>query len=98
MRLTSKARNNAFLENFQVLKGECQDSMENFGSPVFTIHEARLLIQNDRQKMPAGSSALYAIHHRAENKITDMIEARKASVTTIGKKNDQSRFPFRPAA
>ena len=98
IRPTSKARISAFLQDFQVLKGECQHSMEAFGTPVFTAHEARLLVQNDRQKMPAGSAALYAIHHRSENKIIDIIDARKAVVTTIEKKNNPSRFPLPLAA
>ncbi len=99
IRPTSKTRSSVFLKDFQVLKGGCEKTMQAFGSPVFTAHEARLMIQNDRQKMPAGSSALYVIHHRSKNKIIQIIESNKAALVVMPKtQNTAGRFPLPKAA
>lgn len=65
----SKNRNLAFINNFQVMKGKCAKTMENFGEPVSAAHEAHLLIRDDSTKLPAGEQAMYVIHHRSENRI-----------------------------
>ena len=65
----SKNRTTQFLNDYQVLKGNCEKTMRLFGQPVSAVHEAKLMIRDDQQKAAAGSNALYVIHQRSENKI-----------------------------
>jgi 5'(3')-deoxyribonucleotidase len=85
-----------FLNDYQVLKGKCEKTMENFGLPVSVAHEARLMIDDDLQTLEAGEKALYAIHQRSENRIVKIVETAKALVTTL--RPAGTRFPLRKAA
>jgi hypothetical protein len=70
----NKNRPAAFVFDFQILKGKCSKTMRLYGTPVATAHEARLLVEDDALKLPAGENAIYAIHWRSENRILKIIE------------------------
>lgn len=74
IRPTSKNRPAVTMNDYQVFKGRCENTMRPFGQPVSVTHEAQLMIQDDRGKLPAGAFAMYAIHCRSENRITQIIE------------------------
>ena len=57
------------LHDFQVLKGQTEKSMKNFGGPVMAHHEAKLLVRNDQERGVHGSPVVYAIYRRSENRI-----------------------------
>jgi hypothetical protein len=97
IRPVSKNRPPAFfLNDFQVLKGKCEKTMQPFGEPVCAAHEARLLLDDDAQKLAAGEKALYAIHQRSENRILKIVKTAQASVTTLP--GVGTRFPLPKAA
>ena len=75
IRPVSKPRTVQFLNDFQVFKGNCERTMQPFGQPVSAIHEAKLLIRDDRKKLAAGKSPMYAIHQRSENKILQIVRS-----------------------
>jgi hypothetical protein len=85
-----------FLNDYQVLKGQCENTMKNYGLPVSAAHEAHLMISDDLQTLAAGEKALYAIHQRSENRIVTIVESAKASVTML--RPAEARFPLRKAA
>jgi hypothetical protein len=81
IRPTSKPRTVQFLNDFQVFKGNCERTMQPFGQPVSAVHEARLMIRDDQEKLAAGRSPLYAIHQRSENKILQIFETATKAVS-----------------
>ncbi len=96
IRPVSKPRTAQFVNDFQVLKGRCENTMTTFGQPVAVAHEAELMIRDDKKKMPAGSVALYAIHQRSENRIIKIVNARgPAKVVPMP---TRPSFPFVKAA
>ena len=98
IRPVSKARTVSVLNDYQVFKGHCERTMKPFGQPVFATYEARMLIEDDRRKSPLGTSALYAIHQRSENRILQIFEEVKKVVTMPNPRCSQARFPLRKAA
>ncbi len=103
IRTTSKPNTSVFLKDFQVYKGQTEETMESFGPAVFTLHEARLMIQSDRQNTKSKSPTLYAIHQRSENKILQIIQSpgiqsKNANVISIDESRKASRFPLPKAA
>src|SRR5206468_7048627 len=84
IRPVSKPRTPVFVNDFQVFKGACENTMKAFGKPVAAAHEADLMIRDDKQNLQAGVSALYAIHQRSENRIIKIVEATgQAKVITL---------------
>lgn len=79
IRPISKPRTIQFLNDFQVFKGNCQKTMQPFGQPVAAMHEAKLMIRDDQQKLAAGRLPLYAIHQRSENKILQIFQTEQKS-------------------
>jgi hypothetical protein len=98
IRPTSKNRPALFLNDFQVFKGKCENTMRPFGRPVSATHEAQLLIRDDRGKLPVGALALYAIHQRSENRITQIIEHRRAIAMPVRPSRKVSLSPVLKAA
>lgn len=101
IRPTSKSRYALTLNDYQVFKGQCDNTMRPFGQPVCAVHEAKLLISDDRSKMAAGAIAKYAIHQRSENKITTIIYHRiPAVMLTRPEKSSGKRLaiPLRKAS
>jgi hypothetical protein len=94
IRPISKNRPVQFLNDFQVLKGNCEKTMKPFGQPVAAAYEARLMIRDDQEKN--GQNALYVIHQRSENRIVHIVEP--AAVTVMKARDAQSRFPLPKAA
>ncbi len=64
------------LYRFQVYKGACDKSMKPFGGPVMTSHEAKLMMNDDREKNDPALAAEYAIIDHSENRV---IAWRKAA-------------------
>ena len=64
------------LSDFQVLKGDCLETMKAFGSPVMANHEAKLMIRDDQESSALNAKASYAIHQRSENRILEIIEPK----------------------
>ncbi len=62
------------LNDFQVFKGKCEQSMKAFGGPLMAQHEASFLIREDQSL--AGGSSMYAIYRRSENRILQIIPAK----------------------
>lgn len=77
----SKIRVITALNDYQVLKGKCERTMEPFGEPMSALHEARLIVEDDRSKLPAGSQALYVVHQRSKNRIVHIV--RQLSVAAV---------------
>ncbi len=75
IRPVSKFKTILPVNDFQVFKGQCERTMRPFGQPVTAEHEAELMIRDDRDKLPSGSTALYAIHQRSENKILQIVKS-----------------------
>jgi hypothetical protein len=98
IRPVSKNRTAAIVNDFQVFKGECENSMRPFGQPVSLTHEAQLLIQDDRSKLAAGAIAMYAIHQRSENRITQIVEHRRVITLPVIAPKKVSNFPLLKAA
>jgi hypothetical protein len=98
IRPTSKSRPALILNDYQVFKGRCENTMRPFGQPVSATHEAQLLIRDDRGKLPAGALALYAIHQRSENRITQIVEHTRAIVMPIRLPKKMATFPVLKAA
>jgi hypothetical protein len=73
IRPVSKPRSLQIVNDYQVFKGSCENSMKPFGQPVAVQHEANLMIRDDRRALPAGSVAIYAIHQRSENRIIKIV-------------------------
>lgn len=65
------------LNDFQVFKGGCEQTMKAFGGPVMVRHEARLLVRDDQANAAPGSPALYAIYQRSENRILQILQRRE---------------------
>lgn len=63
------------LNDFQVLKGKCERTMKPFGEPTSALHEARLIVEDDRSKLAAQEKALYVVHQRSENRIVHIVRA-----------------------
>ncbi len=80
IRPVSKTRTVALLNDYQVFKGQCQNSMKHFGQPVSALHEAELMIEDDRRKQSASEDAMYAIHQRSEHRILSIVEKRSDAV------------------
>ena len=72
--------------------------MKPFGQPVSATYEARLLIEDDRRKAPLGTSALYAIYQRSENRILQIFEQAKKVVVMPTPRKQDTRFPLPKAA
>ncbi|HEX4165000.1 MAG TPA: hypothetical protein VHZ55_05945 [Bryobacteraceae bacterium] len=68
-----KNKNLCPLNDFQVFKGRCEQSMKSFGSPVMAHHEARLIIRDDQANAETEAKAMYAIYKRSENRILQII-------------------------
>ena len=83
IRPVSKIRVAARLNDFQVFKGQCSNTMKPFGEPVTAAHEAHLLVGDDRSKLAAGENALYAIHQRSENRIIRIVKHVRAAVVSL---------------
>ena len=49
--------------------------MKPFGSPVMTSHEARLMMNDDREKNGPAAAADYAIIDHSENRVIDWQKA-----------------------
>jgi hypothetical protein len=98
IRPVSKPRFVAILNDYQVFKGTCERTMQPFGEPVSASHEARLLIADDRSKLPFGASALYAIHQRSENRILQIFDNAKQVIALPSPRPHQARFPLPKAA
>ena len=60
------------LDDFQIYKGLTLETVEPFGKPVMSYHEARLLIQDDQEH---STPAAYFIHRRSENRIVRTFQA-----------------------
>jgi hypothetical protein len=54
------------LNDFQIYKGLTLETVEPFGEPVMSCHEAQLLIRDDQKH---STPAAYFIHRRSENRI-----------------------------
>lgn len=98
IRPVSKIRPAALLNDFQVFKGQCSQTMKPFGAPVTAAHEAYLLIRDDRSKLTAGESPMYAIHQRSENRIVKIMEHVRQVVTLRPRTKGPSAFPLPKAA
>jgi hypothetical protein len=99
IRPVSKPRSVCLLNDYQVLKGNCERTMQPFGAAVSAAHEARLLIEDDRRKLAIGLSALYVIYQRSENRILQIFDNRRQVVAiTPRAKRQQARFPLAQAA
>ena len=98
IRPVSKTRSAAFLNDYQVLKGQCPKTMKNFGEPVSATHEAELLIKDDRNKMSAGEDAWYVIHQRSENRIVGSFNFVKAKLATMPVRARAAALPLPQAA
>ena len=72
--MTKNNRNLRPLNDFQVFKGKCEQSMTAFGNPLVARHEANFLIREDQAL--TGSSSMYAIYRRSENRILQIIPAK----------------------
>jgi hypothetical protein len=72
--------------------------MQPFGQPVSASHEARLLIDDDRRKLPLGVGALYVIYQRSENRILQIFENRRRVIAISPRRNRQGTFPLAKAA
>ena len=62
------------LNDFQVFKGRCENTMQAFGSPVMAHHVARLLVRDDQASAGSATPALYAIYQRSENRILQILQ------------------------
>ncbi|MDQ2839927.1 MAG: hypothetical protein M3Y72_02580 [Acidobacteriota bacterium] len=71
-------KSNRPLNDFQVFKGRCEQTMKAFGGPVMAHHEARLIVRDDQASAKSGAPALYAIYKRSENRILQIVETRMA--------------------
>ena len=98
IRPTSKIQHTFLLNDYQVFKGACQNTMKPFGQPVSAGHEAHLLIEDDRSKLPLSETALYCIHQRSENRILTIVEANENVVVMPKPKAAPSRLPLPKAA
>jgi hypothetical protein len=98
IRPVSKNRPASILNDYQVFKGNCKDTMRPFGQPVSATHEAQLMISDDRSKLPAGTVALYAIHQRSENKITKIVEHTEVIALPVRPRKRLSVCPVLKAA
>ncbi len=98
IRPTSKTRPTVLLNDYQVFKGKCEKTMLPFGQHVSAAHEAQLLIRDDRGKLAAGSVALYAIHQRSENRITQIVQHRAVAVLPVRPRRSVPVYPMLKAA
>lgn len=71
------------LNDFQVLKGKCERTMKPFGEPTSALHEARLIVEDDRSKLSQGDKALYVVHQRSENRIVHIVRVLGALPETL---------------
>ncbi len=62
------------LNDFQVFKGRCEQTMKAFGGPVMAHHEATLLVRDDQQNASLETPAMYAIYKRSENRILQIVK------------------------
>lgn len=65
------------LNDFQVFKGRCGQTMQAFGGPVMAQHVAHLLVRDDQANAAPGTRALYAIYQRSENRILQILQTRE---------------------
>jgi hypothetical protein len=87
------------VNDYQVFKGQCEKTMRPFGQPVSLTHEAQLMIQDDRSKLAPGAAAMYAIHRRSENRITQIVEHRRVFVLPLPSQRKKTlAFPLPKAA
>ncbi len=98
IRPVSKIRTATAVNDFQVFKGECANTMRPFGQPVSVTYEADLMIQDDRRKLAAGTVAMYAIHQRSENRIIQIVEHRKVIAFPVAPQKKALVFPLLKAA
>ncbi len=86
------------LNDFQVFKGRCDQSMKAFGSPVMAHHEARLIIRDDQANAVHQTPAMYAIYKRSENRIlqivSDNLRVMKSKAPAPLSTLDQVRLKF----
>ncbi len=66
------------LNDFQVFKGRCEQTMQAFGGPVMAHHVAQLLVRDDQASAAPGTPALYAIYKRSENRILQIMQTPEA--------------------
>lgn len=93
IRPVSKPRSLQIVNDYQVFKGSCENSMKPFGQPVAVQHEASLMIRDDRRALPAGSVAMYAIHQRSENRILKIVNVSgPAKVLTMPSRRRQQTW------
>lgn len=71
------------LNDFQVFKGRCEQTMTAFGGPVMVHHEAQLLVRDDQAAAAPGTTAMYAIYKRSENRILQIVEAAKSAALPL---------------
>jgi hypothetical protein len=71
------------LNDFQVFKGRCEKTMEAFGAPVMVHHEAQLMVRNDQALAAAGTTAMYAIYKRSENRILQIVKAAETAALPL---------------
>lgn len=98
IRPTSKTKHTTALNDYQVFKGSGENSMLPFGQPVSAVHEAQLMISDDRRKIAVGVEAIYAIHRRSENRITQIVQHRRVTVLPIRATKKACKFPLSEAA
>ena len=71
------------LNDFQVFKGRCEQTMEAFGKPVMVHHEAQLMIRDDKAAAAPGTTAMYAIYKRSENRILQIVKAAETAALPL---------------
>jgi hypothetical protein len=69
--------------DFQVFKGNCENTMQAFGSPVMAHHEAHLIVRDDQANLAPGRAAVYAIYKRSENRILHIVRTAEALALPI---------------
>jgi len=65
----------ARLYRFQVCKTDRSNRWSRFGEPFMTSHEARLIMNDDREKNNPAQAAEYAIVDLSENRVIDWCKA-----------------------
>ena len=65
----------ARLYRFQVCKTDPKKTWSRLGSPSTTSHEARLIMNDDREKTDPAQAAEYAIVDLSENRVIDWCKA-----------------------
>lgn len=71
------------LNDFQVFKGCSEQTMKAFGTPVMVHHEAQLMIRDDQAATAPGTTAMYAIYKRSENRILQIVKAAETAALPL---------------